>query len=297
MKKGSCSCLRMLQDGIQRGDQPMLTGRADRKRARKKLLCALLAALLLTCIGACAETAEGPDLDLINPDLILAQDTVDYLELTAPEGGRLTVRSDPSVPGRGEADPEGNEPDYSGVLGFAALPNDPEIGSSSIFCTPSWQVPVYRRSKDGKTMVKGGSLAHKTPVLVIRQKLKEDGKGGYTGWLQIVRLDTREICYIKASCFATLPYWQLPIAEIPTFGYCLAIYRESPGTAPRDATGQSRTFRDGEKVLIPCSGAFPMQSPDPKNLTVQGIVFTGNESGSAAPEILYFRETDLTVLY
>ena len=85
MKKGSCSGLRMLRDGIQRGDQPMLTGRADRKRARKKLLCALLAALLLTCIGACAETAEGPDLDLINPDLILAQDTVDYLQLTAPE--------------------------------------------------------------------------------------------------------------------------------------------------------------------------------------------------------------------
>ena len=40
-----------------------------------------------------------------------------------------------------------------------------------------------------------------------------------------------------------------------------------------------------------------MQSPDPKNLTVQGIVFTGSESGSAAPEILYFRETALTVLY
>ena len=59
---------------------------------KKKLLCALLAALLLTCIGACAETAEGPDLDLINPDLILAQDTVDYLELTAPEG--ITVNYD-----------------------------------------------------------------------------------------------------------------------------------------------------------------------------------------------------------
>ena len=67
----------------------MLTGRADRKRARKKLLCALLAALLLTCIGACAETAEGPDLDLINPDLILAQDTVDYLELTGSRSGAI----------------------------------------------------------------------------------------------------------------------------------------------------------------------------------------------------------------
>ena len=275
----------------------MLTGRADRKRARKKLLCALLAALLLTGIGACAETAEGPDLDLINPDLILAQDTVDYLELTAPEGGRLTVRSDPSVPGRGEADPEGNEPDYSGVLGFAALPNDPEIGSSSIFCTPSWQVPVYRRSKDGKTMVKGGSLAHKTPVLVIRQKLRENGNGGYTGWLQIVRLDTREICYLKASCLATLPYWELPVTEALCFGYCIAIYRESPGAAPRDGTGKNFTLRDGTRVLIPYSGAFPMQSPDPKNLAVQGIVFTESESGTAAQEILYFREADLTVLY
>ena len=275
----------------------MLTGRADRKRGRERLLCALLAALLLTGAGAGAETAEGSDVSLINPDMILAQDTVDYLQLTTPEGGRLTVRSDPSVPGRGEANPEGNEPDYSGLLGFAALPNDPEIGRSSIFCTPSWQIPVYRRSKDGNTMVKGGSLAHKTPVLVIRQKLKEDGNGGYTGWLQIVRLDTREICYMKVSCFTTRPYWELPIADIPSFGYCLAIYRESPGTVPRDSTGKSRTVRDGTKALIPYSGAFPMQSPDPINLTVQGIVFTGDGSGTAVQEILYFREGDLTVLY
>ena len=40
-----------------------------------------------------------------------------------------------------------------------------------------------------------------------------------------------------------------------------------------------------------------MQSPDPKNLAVQGIVFTESESGTAAQEILYFREADLTVLY
>ena len=275
----------------------MLTGRADRKKARGRFFCVLVAVLLLSGAGACAETTEGLDMNLINPDMILAQDTVDYLQLTTPEGSRLVVRNDPTVPGRGEADPEGNEPDYSGLLGFAALPKDPEIGKSSIFCTPSWQIPFYRRSRDGNTMVKGGSLAHKTPVLVIRQKLKEDGNGGYTGWLQIVRLDTREICYLKASCFTTLPYWELPVTEALCFGYCIAIYRESPGAAPRDGTGKSFTLRNGTRVLIPYSGAFPMQSPDPKNLTVQGIVFTENESGAAVQEILYFRETDLTVLY
>lgn len=275
----------------------MSTGRADRKKAQRKLFCALLAASLLICAGAGAETAEGPDMNLVNPDMILAQDTVDYLHLTTPEGDRIVVRTDPSVPGRGEADPEGNEPDYSGLLGFAALPEDPEIGNSPAFCTPSWEIPVYRRSGNRNTMVKSGTLSHKTPVLVIRQKLREAGNGGYSGWLQVVRLDTREICYLKSSCFATRPYWDMPVTEIPAFGYCIAIYRESPGMAPRDRNGKSAAFRDGTKVLIPFSGAFPMRNPDPKNLTVQGIVFEGNDSGTEEREILYFREADLTVMY
>ena len=146
-------------------------------------------------------------------------------------------------------------------------------------------------------MVKGGSLAHKTPVLVTRQRLKDNGKGGYTGWLEIVRLDTGATCYLQVSCFVTAPYWNLPLTDTPLFGYCIAVYRESPGQAPHDEAGIPRTFRDGTKVLIPYEGACPVNSPDPENLNIQGIVFTGNESGTSAPEIIYFREADLIVLY
>ncbi len=251
---------------------------------------------MLLLAASCAGGAAEPQTLMINPDVILAQNLADSLQLSAPDGSRLTVRSNPAVPGRGEPGPEGAEPDYTGLIGFAALPKDPEIGKSAVFVKPFWQVPVYRISKNGKTMVKGGSLAHKTSVLVTGQQLKENEKGGYTGWLEVVRLDTGTVCYLQAACFVTVPYWNLPVSETPAYGYCIAVYRESPGMAPRDGDGKSCTFRDGTKVLIPFTGDLPMRSPDPKNLTVQGIVFADHGNGTT-PEIVYFRETDLMIQY
>ena len=144
------------------------------------------------------------------------------------------------------------------MIGFAALPKDPKIGESAVFVKPAWKVPVYRISKNGKTMVKGGSLAHKTSVLVTGQQLKENGKGGYTGWLEVLRLDTGTVCYLQAACFVTVPYWNLPVSETPAYGYCIAAYRESPGTAPRDGAGKFYSLRDGVKVLIPFTAVSKM---------------------------------------
>lgn len=275
----------------------MKKSRANRKKAPKRLLCALLAALLLTGVVSCAGTAEGLDPMLVYPDLILAQNTADHLHLKAADGSELVLRSDLTVPGRGEADAGGNEPDYSGMLGFAVLPKDPEIGRSADFATADWQVPLYRKAKDGVSLVQSGKLAHKTPVLVTRQGLKPDGEGGYTGWLEIVRLDVRAPCFLDVTCFSTVPYWNLPVTEIPAYGYSIAVYRESPGEAPRDEFGNSCVLRDGTSVLIPVEGAFPVNSPEPDQLTVQGIVFTADEAGNQAPNVIYFREDDLRVFY
>ena len=278
----------------------MSTGRADRKKAQRKLFCALLAASLLICAGAGAETAEGPDMNLVNPDMILAQDTVDYLHLTTPEGDRIVVRTDPSVPGRGEADQQGNEPDYSGLLGFAALPEDPEIGNSPAFCTPSWEIPVYRRSGNRNTMVKSGTLSHKTPVLVIRQKLREAGNGGYSGWLQVVRLDTRQVAWIDVAHFVTVPYWTLELKDAARYGFSIAVYRSRSRYEPMDRKKHHGPLPDGTWVLMCDKAVFPRHnSPDKENRPLLGIIFRNpkSEKESYLRFFLFFNTDDLTLVY
>ena len=269
---------------------------ADRRRKPGRLLYALLAALLLTGAFVGAAAAEDAGL-LINPDMILAQDTADRLELRMADGSRMKVRCDLSVPGRGNAGTDGEAPDYIGMLGYAVLPNNPDVARSSSFSKPGWQVPVYRRSKDGNTMVKGGSIAHKTPVLVTRQSLKKNEDGTYKGWLEIIRLDTRKQCYLPAGSFETRPYWELSIKEVSACGYSLAVYRESPGVAPKDETGKVYTLRDGTRVLLPYEGACDGESPEKDLLPVQGIVFVQNGTGAVEADVVYFREADLKLTY
>lgn len=88
---------------------------ADRRRKPGRLLYALLAALLLTGAFVGAAAAEDAGL-LVNPDMILAQDTADRLELRMADGSRMKVCCDPSVPGRGNAGTDGEAPDYIGML-------------------------------------------------------------------------------------------------------------------------------------------------------------------------------------
>ena len=271
---------------------------ADRKRKPGRLLCALLAALLLAGVRVGAASAEGADHPLlVDPDVILAETTVAQMDLKAPDGKALTVRRAFSTAGRGASDPAGRAPDYTGVLGYISMPLDPSACESSSMVKPDWQVPVYRISKDGKTMVKSGTTAHKTAVLVTNQRLKYDGKGGYTGWLAIVRLDSLQQCYLHVSCFETQAYWELPLGDIPKHGYAIAVYRESPGEPPMDETGKPYTLRDGTRLLLPFKGACPANSPDPEHLVVQAIVFTHDETGTTTANVVYFRASDLKTIY
>ena len=269
---------------------------ADRRREPGRLLCALLAAVLISLLAGAA-AAEGIDPLLVDPDVILAKATVEQLDLKAPDGKALPVRRAFGVSGRGASDPAGRAPDYTGVLGYISMPLDPSACESAFMVRPDWQVPVYRISKDGKTMVKSGYAPHKTAVLVTNQRLKYDGKGNYTGWLAVVRLDSLKQCYLHVSCFETQAYWELPLAEIPKHGYSIAVYRESPGKPPMDETGKTYTLRDGTRLLIPYKGACPANSPDPEHMTMQAVVFTHDGTGAPAATVVYFRATDLKTIY
>ena len=273
----------------------MRSNGTDRKSGLRSALCLLLAAVTV-CLAGTAARADGgvpfPD----DPDLILAWDATIRLDLKTPDGSPLTVRSDPSVPGRGKAAPDGSEPDYVGVVGFAVIPNDPEIGKYVSFTDLSWQVPVYREPREGKPLVQKGSVAHKTSMLVVGQDLQPDGKGGYTGWLCAARMDNRTMCYLDVSCFVTEPYWSLPVQELQAQGYGIAVFRDRNGTEPKDGNGETCHFEDGTEVLIPFEGAFPGDSPEPEKLDVQGVVFV-REGENVKSVIAYFSDSELIPVY
>ena len=269
---------------------------AGRKTGTRSILCRLAAAMLLLCMLACASAADAPVPDEDNPDVILAKDAAIRMQLKRPDGSPLDVRSDPSVAGRGKAAPDGGEPDYLGIVGFVSLPNDPELSKFSVFDKAYWTVPLYLKMYGRYYM--GATITHKMPVMIISQELKKAKKGDYyEGYLGAIRLDTGKECMLDVSCFVTLPYWKLPIREIPAYGYCIAVYRETPGEAPKDEDGKSCSMRDGTRVLIPFEGAYPVNNPDPEHLKIQGIVFREDATGNIAPKAVYFREEDLLINY
>ena len=279
----------------------MTAGRAGKGTVPAGRLFALLAAFVLAVPAGIAAAEEptvlsGEDEMVLNaPEIILAQYAADRYDLSV-DGRRMEVRNDPLLPGRGQAGPDGSEPNYVGVVGFAVIPNDPAIGRNAGFADPAWQVPVYRQPREGKPLVQKGSVAHKTSMLVVGQDLHPDGKGGYTGWLCAARMDNRTMCYLDVSCFVTMPYWSLPVEEIPAYGYGIAVYRDTTGAEPKDGNGKTCGFGNGTEVLIPFEGAFPGDSPEPGELDVQGIVFTG-EGENVRSVIAYFSDSELIPVY
>ena len=274
----------------------MKKNRPGGRHGTLRAFCVLTALLVLgLCAGAAATGAEEAAWVLKTPEMILAQDAASRMNLRDQEGNPLRVRSEPEMQGRGWADKDGNEPDYVGVIGFAVLQNNPDMSQFSVFDKAYWTIPQYILQEG--TLKQTGLIPHKTPLVVTGQKLEADGKGGYSGLLQVVRLDVSKECLIDVSCFTTLPYWTLPIREISQFGSCIAVYRETPGEGPRDEEGNACILRDGTRILIAYeTGETEAASPG-ENLSVRGVVFRENGDGTIAPQTVYFREADLVLSY
>ena len=262
-------------------------------RQGKQKTRVLAACLLLICL--LAGTAGGAGSSLPDLEVILAQDAAEGLDLRTAEGKAATVRKDPSVPGRGKAGADGQEPDYTGLVGYAALEENPADSLFSLYDKAYWTVPLFRKTEEGYT--EQGATAHKTPVVVTGQELEPDGKGGFSGYLEVIRLDNGDSCALKAECFVTLPYWTLEAGEIPAYGFSIAVYRETPGTGPRNANGEACMIRDGTRVLIPPESRVSGENPDPAHLQVCAVVFREETDGSIRQNFVYFRDRDLNPNY
>lgn len=273
----------------------MKTGtRPDCFKAGPLLLA--LALLLSFCLPAGAE--QGPDTDLSDITLVLAQDAVQTLNLKTPEGEVLRPRKAPEMKGRGFPDETGVEPDYRGVVGYMSLQVGWEVSRFNTFTDTPWYLPVFERSGDEFTAVEGKAIAHKTPVLVTDQVVREGIGHKFAGHLNVVRLDTMEQTWVDVTQFTTVDYWTLEISEAVKYGYCIAAYREKTRNEPIDRKAHRGALPQGWRVLMCYSSPPRYFSPDNRNNPLLGIVFRSRkESESYIRSFLFFNPEDLVLIY
>ena len=143
-----------------------------------------------------------------------------------------------------------------------------------------------------------GAVAHKTPVLVTDQQIKEERGHKFGGHLQVIRLDTFEEAWIDVIHFVTAPYWSMNLTDAVGYGYCIAVYNNNSGIMPTDRKGNRGELQEGTRVLMCERRTARYVSPDKKNNPLPGIIFrSGEKKDSYYRTFLFFNANDLTLTY
>ena len=258
----------------------------------------MLALAMLLFLVACLPAAAEPGAGMPDVVILLAQNASDELQLKNADGMPLRPCSAPELKGRGNPDVTGEEPDYRGIVGYAALQNGWEVSRFNTFTMTPWLLPVYEKDGDDWKEQADDMIRHKTPVLVVDQEIRE-GKGHkYTGFLYVIRLDSMKPAWIDVTQFVTVPYWTRDLSEAVQYGYCIAVYRDRSRYEPIDRKAHRGTVPDGTRVLLCYSNPPKFLSPDRIHNPMLGIVFRSKKSGEAHfRTFLFFNPEDLNLIY
>lgn len=206
----------------------------------------------------------------------------------APEVEKATWRD-----GRGKTS-YSSEPDYAGVLGYVSVWTGEGLDKNASFSETPWTVPVYQPDK--QFWAETGSIPHKTQVVVIGQKLEKKSYKQYEGYLQVIRMDTKEPCWLKVEHFITDPYWEKSLTRAIEEGYCIATFNQVSNYYPVTKGNEKADLPDGTLVLLPPKTSVHGSSPDKTNNSVGGIVFKEWAKGYGGVTV-WFNEKDLTLSY
>ena len=199
---------------------------------------------------------------------------------------------------RGMVGTSKREPDYIGVLGYAAVYDGQKMEQRSDFGTTPWKVPVYQ--KDKQFWEETGTIDHKAEVVVIGQELTLP-KSSYStarcsGYLHVIRMDTGEACWLNVENFVTSAYWDLSLTSAMEKGYCIATFRQISDYYPVTKGKEKTVLENGTLVLLPMKSKVSASSPDKTNNPIVGIVFKEWKYGFGGVNV-FFNELDLKVVY
>ena len=212
---------------------------------------------------------------------------------TAPSAGWKNE----SLKGRGKADVGDREPDYVGVIGYAALSfyEEYKIEKTGDLLNDSlWVVPTYEPDK--QFWNEAGTLPHKTEVVVREQQLKHENRGTYSGYLKVERTDDGSQYYIKVINFATKPYWtyRSDVRSAVMGGDVVLEYNQVSDYYPVDSGGEKLEIPDGTLVLgtglTGSSSRFDRDATD-----IEAIVYKEWKYGYGGVKC-HFNNKDLTIV-
>lgn len=263
------------------------------RTALRRILALALAALLCAGFSASA-AAESPE--PVDVDLIMAQNAAVAFSLKGPDGKLLKPRKAEELKGRGEPDVVGEEPDYRGIVGYMALQTSWEVSRFNTFTQTPWLLPVYENTGEKWKVV--DTIKHKTPVLVVEQRIREQKGHKFAGYLKVVRLDTHHMIWVDVKQFVTVPYWTMDLEKAVQYGYVIAVYRNNSRYEPMDNKKHRGTLPDGLRVLMCDTKTARYFSKDPEHNPLLGIVFRSKEEKDAYYRtFLFFNRDDLSMVY
>ena len=282
----------------------------------------LMLVILAGCVPICAETAGGSAIDELTGETqeTLARAALQKWKQKDQDLEGIVIRQNGQIHGRGISDdPSGEEPDYVGLIGYAAARYEDIVPEKDGISLP-WTVPAYLLFE--KKWYYSMPMQHKTGVLVIKQVLKEKGSGRYTGRLKVIRLDTGETCWMNVENFITVPYWFYPARRSVRYGCTVAVYRRQGNRFPTDVDGNPAEVADDTDVMIPGNGPGEAKVPDGSRMipgiicrekitvteTTEAAEGTAEETGEAEvtkvterreiiSTVLLFPEEDLITIY
>lgn len=210
---------------------------------------------------------------------------------TAPQTQTTTRKH---LRGRGHSDSGREEPQYVGVVGYAAVYFGDLDWRDGPHDTP-WHIKTYERDKQFWHETTEG-LAHKTEVVVRQQMLEHKGYDNYGGYLEVERLSDGRRFYIDVGNFITDPYWTYgDVMSAIKVGKCFATFQQKSDYYPVNIENKKVDIPDGTWVIVDgTTGTYGRGGPDNSTHQITALYWREDLQRYAGA---FFNKEDLQLQY
>lgn len=282
--------------------------KAIKKKPIKKALIVLLACVICSFVGVFImpistndeiESNETTIQDDSAEEKTTSSSDVEKEQNNKPEEPVEKGQRNENLKGRGRSDEGRNEPNYVGVIGYAAVSSDEsyDLEQTDDIDNPElWTIPTYEKDNQFWNETEK-TIPHKSEVLVKNQELEHEGWGSYSGYLKVEDIKSSEEYFINVRNFITKPYWEnkYDIIDAASEGALIGEYHQNSEYYPVNSSGEKVDVDEGVKLLV-CGTSNSIDNTDPDTKSIEAVVWKEWSKGYGGVKV-YFNPKDLTKCY